>query len=244
VLRYGCLLLLILVFPGQQARTQDFLYSVSVLGSLNTTSELFHHPDDPDPLLRSEYYPLNTVLGGGLEVRRSFTDLRLALGASVELLTKSETSTLSLTSLPTAQESQGVTVAVPVEDGYTVLPVELTVYVAIPVGNEALHFYIGAGGGAYIGRRRYTFAGLDASVTDHSAGYGIHVLAGSEYFLSPLFSLRSDVKFRDVHFETVNQFDRPVVSVEGHSVLVPKGDQASRVNIDGLSIALHIAYHF
>ncbi len=218
--------------------------SVAVLGSLSTTSELFHHPNDPDLLLRSEYFPLNTVFGAGLDFRRVIPFLRISVGTSVEFLSKSENISLPVQSRQGPLDTQGVNINVPVNDGYRVVPVELSAYIPIPVGTEDLQFYIGAGGGAYFGERRYTFGGSTATTTDRSTGYGIQIIGGSEYFLAPRFSLRSELKFRDVHFETVNQFPDKFIHQAGYALSVPQGEQVSRVNIDGLFIALHFAYHF
>src|SRR5512140_3064495 len=74
---------------------QDRPYSLALSGAFTTSSKLFHHPNDPDELLRSEFLPLDDIFSGGIDVRRSFDDIRLQFGLSAEYLTKSETIDLS-----------------------------------------------------------------------------------------------------------------------------------------------------
>jgi hypothetical protein len=243
VRRFCHLIVFLLIIPVPQLLAQERLTSISLFGSLSTSSELFHHPNDPDEILRSEYYPLNTIFGGGAEIRRIIAPLRLSVGASVEILSKSETSTVNVNGISSSSHLS-TNINVPVADGYIVFPVELSVYVPLPVGTENFQIYIGGGGAAYIGDRRYSYAGLNSSATDQSTGYGIQILSGAEYKLSSIFSLRTEVKFRDVHFETVDNFYDRQTTIDESFVPLPQGPQQSRVNIDGLAMAIQLAYYF
>lgn len=237
------LIVLLLVSSSSRLVSQDRPTSVSIFGTLSTTSELFHHPNDPDLLLRSEYYPLNVIFGAGADLRYSITPLRVVIGASAEILSKSDLFSISTTGISTSGH-QVLTADVPVHDGYVVVPIEMSIYVPLPIGNDIFQIYIGGGGGAYFGRRNYSYGGVNITSTDRSPGYGIHILSGAEYRLSSEFSLRTEFKFRDVHFETTGSFPDQNASVDGVSVTLPQGPQEARINIDGLAITLQFAYYF
>ena len=240
--RFYHLLIFLLLLSPSSILSQERLTSISITGSLSTISELFHHPNDPDQLLRSEYYPLNVIIGGGIEIRQVIPQLRFSVGASVERLSKSGSFSVNATGFTGGNVSK--TVNVPVSDGYTVLPAELSIYVPLPIGTDDFQVYIGGGGGAYFGNRHYSYGNIDANTTDLSAGFGIHILSGFEYRFSTQFSLRTEFKFRDVHFETTSAFPDQRVDVEGVSITLPQGSQDARINIDGFVTAIQLAYHF
>ena len=241
--RVFSLLTIFAILPAGSLVAQNSSTSVSFFATLSTESELFHHPNDPDELLRSEYYPLNTIFGGGIDIRKAIAPLRLSVGASVEYLSKSETFSVATSGISTTTHLS-TNLTVPVSDGYGVTVIELSVYVPLPIGNENFQVYIGGGGGGYFGGRDYSYAGIAATTTDRSPGYGIHILSGAEYNLSSVFSLRTDVKFRDVHFETTDTFPVQQTTVQGSALLLPQGPQQSRVNVDGLAMAVQFAYRF
>ena len=87
----------------------------------------------------------------------------------------------------------------------------------------------------YLRTRRYEFPGAEAVTIDRTPGYGIHILSGLEYDVDPRFSLRTEVKFRNVQFDAVNQFRQP--SITYNNTVIPLDSQpfASRIAIDGMA---------
>jgi|ERR1041384_842000 hypothetical protein len=229
---FAALGLLLLLQPA--SRAQDKPYSVGLFGTFTSSSKLFHHPDDPDQIIRSQFLPLDDIFSAGIDVRRSIENLRIRIGLSAEYISTSE-----LIMVPLSPSS-----SVPVEDGFTAVPVELSGYFMIPFGDEKIQFYMGGGGGAYFGSRKYRFANAEAATVARNIGVGIHVLSGVEYAIRPALSLRSEIKFRDVQFETTNRFDSPSTTYLGHTILLDQTPLPSRVNIDGLTVHLGIVFRF
>jgi len=217
-----------------ELRAQGHDYSVSLIGSLSTSSRLFFNPDDQDEFIRSQYLPLNNTLGAGVDVRRTIEPLSISVGLSVEYLAKTETFTHLL--------SQST--AIPVKDGFTAIPIELSAYFQIPVGSDILHLYMGGGAGAYLGSRQYRYAGVQAPSVDRKTGYGIHIVSGLEYSIRPAVSLRSELKFRNVQFESVNRFSQSSTLYEGSIIGLDEDPFKSRVSIAGMTMALQLVYHF
>lgn len=212
---------------------QDRPFSLALSGSFTTASKVFTRPADPDEFLRSQFFPLDGIFSAGIDLRRALPPGNLQLGLGVEYLTRSTT-----TSVPYGS------VSLPVTDGFAAIPVELTGYFYIPIGTDVLRVFMGGGTGLYFGRRRYEYGGTPAETTERRTGFGIHVLTGAEWFIGGAFSLRSEVKFRDVQFETVNQFLRPSTFYQGTTIPLPSAPIPSRINIDGIVLSFGIACHF
>ncbi|MBI4549237.1 MAG: hypothetical protein HY707_14745 [Ignavibacteriae bacterium] len=211
---------------------QEYLYELTLIGSFTTSSKLFRHPDDADEIIRSQFLRLDNIFGAGIDLRRTIEPLAVQIGLSVEYLSKTE-----------LFDTSGSR-TIPVKDGYTTIPIELSGYFFIPIGDENIRFYMGGGGGTYLGSRRYEYAGARARTIERIMGYGIHVLSGLLYKVSPRISLRSEIKFRDVQFETVNKFTQQVIVYRGTPLYLDQEPFASRINIDGMALTVGIAVHF
>ncbi len=227
----GCLFVLFLL-PAA-ACSADQPNSVSVFGTFSSSSELFHHPDDSDPTLRSQFLPINDIFSIGFDYRRVIDPLRLRLIVSIEYISGSQNLSLPLTD-----------VSVPEKDGYSVIPLEVSGSFNIPVGTDILHFYIGGGGGMYIGERIYEVGGIASQITGRKPGFGIQILSGLELNVSENISLRSEVKFRDVQFESENRF--PVSSIKAGNGTINLDTQPfnSRISIDGTTLHLGVVVSF
>jgi hypothetical protein len=230
--RWWCVLFVVLACGS--ARAQEQLTSIALSGSLTTAPKLYPHPDDPDDLFRSQFLRLGTAYGGGIDIRRLIPALRLWIGLSAEFITNSKFFLIPYDAVWT----------IPVNDGYRVIPVEVSAYLPIPVGGETLLWTIGGGGGGYFGERRYTYGTAQAVNVEKTPGFGIHVLSDIEYFFSPLFSCRTEAKFRTVRFESVDKFPEPWTLVGGRIVPIPPEPSRTRVIADGISISLQLVCHF
>ncbi|MBI1806790.1 MAG: hypothetical protein HYR76_07055 [Ignavibacteria bacterium] len=231
---FGLWITLSIVLSSTSSFAQDHPYDLAVFGTFTTSSKLFHHPNDADELLRSAFLPLNNVFSAGIDLRRSFEALRIQIGISIEYLKKTETSYVPDSS----------STLIPVKDGFTAIPIELSGYFIIPVGTDDLHLYMGGGGGMYIGSRQYEYAGTSAAIIGRKVGYGIHILSGLQYALHPRVSLRSELKFRQIQFENMNKFVEDTALYNGVAVALDPEPFSSRIDIDGMTLSLGLVFHF
>jgi opacity protein-like surface antigen len=133
---------------------------------------------------------------------------------------------------------------IPVRDGYYTIPIECSGYFPIPIGTPELQVYMGAGLGMYFGSRFYEYGGASTEIVQRKIGYGIHILSGVEIAVSPALSLRTEIKFRDIQFETVNRFTSFSSLFNGNPIPLDQDALSSRISIDGMTLNLGIAYHF
>ena len=176
---------------------------------------------------------MNGIWGLGIDLRRTISGSKIFIGVDAEYLWMSQTFTV--------EDNSGVTV--PVKDGYVAFPIELTGYFTIPVGGESFHVYIGGGVGMYFGQRVYSYDGIYSHISDRTPGTGIHVASGVEYNFTSTFALRMETKFREVQFQSSNEFPQlpPYVQISP-----PYAGQAfdSRISIDGIYLNLGIVMRF
>ncbi len=230
----GVLLVVCACVLAQGTRAEDKLFSVAFKGSLTTNSQLFPNPNSPDELQRAQFFSLKDIWGIGIEVRYRFPETDLALAISADYLRTTQGSSIRLSGNR----------RIPVEDGYRVVPVELTGYFLIPISGESFGVYMGGGGGAYFGRRIYRIGDVEAPSVDQGVGFGIHVLSGVSYRFTGMISVVAEMKFRDLQFNSVNQFSAPTIQYGPTVVPVSTEPFESRVHTDGIVFQVGIVLAF
>lgn len=218
---------------SQHLRAEERLFSIGFKGNFTTGSQLFPHPDATDQFQRSEYLSIEDFFGAGIEVKYFFPETNLAIGLSADYIrtTTSYTKPLSTTE------------RLPVEDGYRVIPIEITGYFQIPVSGPTFGVYMGGGAGAYFGRRIYREGNTDAPPVDEGHGFGIHVLGGLSYQFTEWFGLNAEMKFRDLQFEASNRFQSSQIIYNGRLIPV-SGPGAARVHTDGIVFQIGTVIRF
>ena len=213
---------------------QEHDLSFIVKGNLTTSSQLFPNPNAEDPAVRATSYPIENIFGYGFEVRYHIPGSSIAIGASADLIRTTQSRSLSV-----AFQS-----AVPLEDGYHVIPVELTGYFLIPASGPSFGIFMGGGIGVYFGERTYRMAGTEAGIVSSRAGLGIHVLGGVSYRLGDWFTLLAEMKFRDLQFKSTNAFSVPRIIYRGAVLTPPQQPFESSVHTDGIIFQLGAAFNF
>ena len=213
------------------ARGGEKQFHVVLKGNLTTGSQLFPNPESTDEVKRSSRVFLDNSLGYGLELRYIMPEINLAVGAGAEYIK----TTTSFTNFVSGNRSYQV------EDGYQVIPVEVTGYFIIPLSGPFFGIYMGGGGGMYLGRRLYSIGGVAAGSVDLGHGFGIHVLGGISLALTETFSVIAEMKFRDLQFESSNAFPVSTIRSNGNVITVPTSPFPSRVHTDGIVFQLGTA---
>lgn len=223
-------LLLCLVWV-QDAFAQEGSFSVALKGNLTTSSRVFTDPNSPDVIERNQYLALEDFFGYGVELRYQIPESNIALGLSADYIRAKNDRSITI-----------VSTLVPIEDGYRVVPVELTGYFLIPLSGPTFGVYMGGGVGAYFGNRVYKVGDTDAPTTSTENGYGIHVLGGVSYRFTGWFSLDAEMKFRDLQFKTSNQFVSSTVIYK--DVVVPVEPLDASIHTDGVVFQLGTVFNF
>ena len=222
------------VVLSASSHAQDRVFTISAKVNYTTGSRLFPNPNSPNPIERGEYVPIENFFGYGIDLKYLFPESNLALGFSAEYIRVVKPQEIRLS--PSR--------SIPAEDGYRVIPLELTAYFFIPISGPTFRVFMGGGGGAYIGRRFYRIADVEAGSVAEGHGFGIHVLGGVAYQFNDWFSLTGEMKFRDVQFTSTNAFPVPRVVYNGIVVNVQQSPFESSVRTDGIVFQLGAAVSF
>lgn len=213
-----------LIFSGTLT-AGDKNFSIALKGSLTTGSQLFPNPNSTSAVQRAEFFSLKSIWGYGVEVRYRFPETDLAVGISADYLRITE---------PQNPISGPNGMRAPVQDGYRVIPLEVTGYFIIPISGETFGVYMGGGAGTYFGRRIYRIGNTEARTVDAGNGFGIHVLSGISWRLADFISLNAEMKFRDLQFNSTNQFSSSPILYGSLPVQVSTQPFESRVHTDGM----------
>ena len=226
------LLLLCLLCVVSPLRAGDGSWSILITGNLTTSSQLFLSPDAVDPVARSARLGISNSFGAGAEIRYRFPDAHIAVSLASDILRARASD--DIVAFP------GTTI--PVSDGFTAVPVELTGYFIVPFSGERFEVFMGGGAGVYFGKRHYVVGATEAPSTGTTAGYGIHVLTGVRYRFAGPWEAVAAMKFRDLQFHTSNAFSESTITSQG--VLINLGTQpfTSRTQTDGIIFELGLAY--
>ena len=223
-----------LVFHPAVSFAGDGPFTVYVRGNLTTSSLLYTHPDSPDPITRGESVEFAGFFGTGAELRYRLPESNVAIGLSADYI--------RARSLGKIQAFPGT--VIPVEDGYTVVPVEVTGYFIIPFSSETFGVYMGGGGGIYFGQRTHRLGTTDAALVKSAPGAGIHVLGGITYRFYGAFEAAFEMKFRDVQFKNTNAFTESRIRYESVFVNVDQQPFTSRTQTDGIVFQIGIGFSF
>ena len=228
------LLLGIVAFMPHALHSGGRDFTVLVKGNLTTSSQIFLNPDAADIITRQQSLALTDFFGVGVEVKYHISETNIAVGISADYIRARAS-----TSLPVYPRQE-----IPVEDGYTVIPVEMTGYFIIPLSGETFGVFMGGGGGLYFGKRTYLLGETEAPLLDSTPGFGIHVLGGVSYRIFGGVEAVFEMKFRDLQFESRNSFKESSIHYNNLVVNVSKQPFKSRTQTDGIVFQLGIAYSF
>ncbi len=209
---------------------QEPLWKIIVHGNVTTSSQIYPNVDATDPVARALTYEVGSAFGYGAEVRYQFISGIAAIGLSADYVKATLSRPLETNQIAT----------IPVADGYTVVPIEVTGYFIIPFSGKIFGVYMGAGGGIYVGERTLMVGNVAAPASPNPPGGGIHVLAGVSYSPLPAISIMGEMKFRDVQFKATNTFAGATIDYHGRRIAVTQLNDA-RIYTDGVIFQLGIA---
>lgn len=223
-------ILLLGVLVWNLLSAQEPAASITLKGTYTTSTRFLY---DIDQEIYSGERVLESNYGWGADVRWNMLWDRFYFGINAEKIRSSEVTYVVYTHLQNLR--------VPSEEGFEMTAVELSGYYIVPISSDDIKFYIGGGFGLYNGERIHTFANVQASTIKLESNMGIHVMTGIDYNLNSRFSLRSELKFRDPHFDVTDKFDQQYTDYLGRRLQIPLRDQqerTTRINLFGVNYML------
>ncbi len=230
-------LFIIFICSNVFAQYENNSIRIALGASYTATSEIFFFPNSTDPVLRNSSFPVDDIYNSVADVRYGITD-DVILGLSAEYIKKSTTGN-NLTAFV-----GGNTVAVTVENGFRLIPIELSLYYLIPFSTDKFKFLMGGGVGYYIGSLIRSVGDAEVVTKSRDNSFGIQVSVGMDYLFKNDFSFYFEMKFRDPQFEVISQFDKSETTLNGQQIQLPANPFETKINLDGLVFIIGAALHF
>jgi outer membrane protein W len=222
-----------IIFPQYNGKN----FSLSVNGVYTTTAKLFLNPNSTDVTVRNQSFLIEDILNPGLDFRYRLTE-PIAIGLNIEYMVK----TSSGPNLRLFSGSSAVTVDV--EDGFKMIPVELSIHYLLPFSTESFKFFMGGGMGYYFGEQIRKFSDVEVENAERKSAYGIHVSISMDYVINSIIAVRGEMKFRDPQFTVKNRYTKEFVNYEGDVYRIPQEFFDSKINVDGVTFVLGAVFLF
>lgn len=221
--------------PGQY---NDKLFSLSANLNYTTSAKIYLNPNASDFDLRSRVFSLAKIVSPSIDFRYGITKDIFA-GVSVELIEKTDFGENVVVRL-----QNGEFRTIRVEDGFKVIPVELFVYYLLPFSSSRFKLLMGGGAAYYYGEHIRKFGNVDVSNLEQEFAYGIQVNISSDYLINDFVSVRAEMKFRDPEIDVTSRYNKNLITYNGQTILIADNEFDSRININGVTFIIGVAFHF
>jgi len=179
-----------------------------------TSAQIFLNPNSSNIEIRNKSYTLENIWNPGLDIRYRFAN-EFIVGFNVEYIER----TAEAPNLTAFIGNQ--VVVLDVEDGFSVVPIELTFYYYFPFSTEDFKFMMGGGLGYYYGQFVRKFNEVQIEVVHRNFALGIQVSASMDYIIYKNFSARLEMKFRDPQYNVKSKYSKSEVSYQGNTIQLP-----------------------
>jgi outer membrane protein W len=235
-LRYLIISLLLLTsYANAQFGSKRF--SIGVNGVYTTTARIYLNPNSSDPVLRNYAFEIADIINPALDFRYRITD-DIIIGVGTEYM-KATASGPNLTAF-----SGNSTVTINVNDGFLLIPVEISGYYLLPFSTEKFKFLMGGGAGYYYGEHIRDFGDASVSTVNRDFAYGIQVSVSMDYMIRDDITVHSEMKFRDPQFKVKSAYNKLEVNYENQTILLAQKTFDSKIDVDGVTFILGFSYLF
>jgi len=230
--RYTLNLFAFIVLSFQSfAQSDSATIGIAVNTVYTTSAEVFLNPNSSNPEVRNNSTTFEDIWSPALDIRYRFSK-EFLLGLNIEYISKT-----SIEPNLTAFIGNQVFIF-EVEDGFKVVPIELTAYYHFPFSTEDFKFMMGGGLGYYLGEFVRKFQDVQLEVTQRKFALGLHVAASMDYMIISNIAARFEMKFRNPQYTVTSKYSKPQVTYQGNVIELPENAFDTKIDIDGLTFIL------
>ena len=212
-------------------------FSIGCYGLYTTSASIYLNPNAPDIVLRNESFVIEDILNPGIDIRYRLSE-PVIIGLNIDFINVSEK----------AQNLSGFLgsriVPIESEDGFNMIPVELTVHYLLPFSTESFKFLMGGGAGYYRGEFTRKVSTTQVSNVTKETAFGLHVSISMEYIIVEYLIARIQMKFRDPELTVSSKYDEQQVEYKGQTLTLPADAFNTKINMDGIGFLLGLAIQF
>lgn len=211
--------------------------SIGIYGFYTTSASVFLNPNASDIVVRNESFLIEDIWNPGVDIRFRVSE-PLILGLNIEYIRI----TRSAPNLNVFLGGSVVTLIV--DDGFKLIPVELSAYYLLPFSTEGFKFLMGGGLAYYNGEFIREIGETEVKNITKEAAFGIHVSISMDYVPINDVAIRFQMKFRDPQFTVSSQYEQQEIEYEGNVIILPEGTFNTKINLDGITFMLGAAFQF
>lgn len=232
-------LLIILFFLSQISYSQynGNKFSLGINAVYTTTAKVYLNPNSSDQTLRNNYFLLEDIINPSMDFRYRLSN-PLIIGVNVEYMTKTASGS------PLRVFINNSVSTIEVEEGFKLIPIELSLFYLLPFSTESFKFLMGGGGGYYFGEHIRKFGDAEVESVEREAAFGIHVSISMEYLIRDNIGIRTEMKFRDPQFNLTNRYTKERVNLGETVISLTQNQFDSKVNVDGVTFVLGAIFNF
>jgi hypothetical protein len=229
--------LVILILSANAFPQFNKTFGVSINAVYNTSARIYLSPNSSDIILRNNSSLIEDIFDPSIDFRYRLSE-SIIIGFNTEYMTATSVGPNLTVFLGNS------TVTINVEDGFQLIPLEFSGYYLLPFSTEQFKFLMGGGVGYYIGSHIRKFGDVDVSNAERKAAYGIHVSISMDYLIRDFISVRGEMKFRDPQFTVKSKYSKRDVNYNGNIIRLAQDSFDSKINVDGVTFVLGVAFHF
>jgi len=225
------LILIVIINTSLFAQFGAGRIGIAVNAVYTTSAEIFLNPNSSNSEVRNKSFLLENIWNPGLDIRYRFST-EFILGLNVEYIKKSAYA-------PNLTAFIGNQVYIfEVEDGLSVVPIELTAHYYFPFSTEEFKFVMGGGLGYYIGEFVRKFQDVDLEIAQRKFALGFHVSASMDYIIVENLSARFEMKFRNPQYTVTSKYSKTEVIYQENVIQLPDNAFDTKVDINGLTFLI------
>ncbi|MCH9028796.1 MAG: hypothetical protein IH819_04110 [Bacteroidetes bacterium] len=211
--------------------------SIGIYGFYTTSASVFLNPNASDIVVRNKSFLIEDIWNPGVDIRFRVSE-PLILGLNIEYIRITR-------SAPNLNVFLGGSVVpLRVDDGFKLIPVELSAYYLLPFSTEGFKFLMGGGLAYYNGEFIREIGETEVKNITKEAAFGIHVSISMDYVPINDVAIRFQMKFRDPQFTVSSQYEQQEIEYEGNVIILPEGTFNTKINLDGITFMLGAAFQF
>jgi outer membrane protein W len=222
------LLILVLLPSLAFAQFSEGKFGIAVNAVYTTSAEIFLNPNSSNSEVRNKSFTLENIWNPGLDLRYRFSN-EFILGVNVEYIKK--TANAPHLTAPIGNQFY----VFEVEDGFSVIPIELTAYYYFPFSTEDFKFMMGGGLGYYIGEFIRKLEDVELEIIQRKFALGLQVSASMDYIIIENLSARFEMKFRNPQYTVTSEYSKTKLIYQGNEVQLLENAFDTKVDIDGLT---------
>ena len=202
-----------------------------------TNARIYLNPNSANPVERNGYFGLTDIINPGINLRYKLVE-NVLMDLNVEYMQHTSTGNNEKVITNTGLRY------IKVEDGFKLIPIELSLYYLIPFSTEKFKFLMGGGVGYYYGSMIRKFGNAEVSNVERTSAYGIQVAVDVNYLLRENIAFKLEMKFRDPQFTVRSRYNSRQYDYNGNKVTVTRQEFDSKIDVNGVVFVMGTILYF